>query len=268
MILDFQLDKDTVTISLTHDGGKKPSDVRKLDVHDYDRNIYHQATWLPNSMMPAAVRYADMNAGIFVFERPPAYVPFNFSPAKQHQLNVDGKSRQDIRLPIPWQQYVVRFGRNGLPIKMLVFFSNQPLESLAQPLMRAPIPNLYQDGSVCLPVYNHVDEVSYSLIDAISNAYEIVWRSGFNMDVFQCSYEWWNQARRADHLLCQSGINLTEDMVRWYKNWSFFSVEDVVEKMKWNSMLYESVYSALDRLRNEDVDNHHETVVDLYLASR
>ena len=268
MILQLDVKDNNLTVSLTHEPGKKPSDVRAIKVDDFENKIAHQATWIPNSILPPAVRYADMNKGIFIFERPPTYVSFNFSPFKQQQLAVDGQSKQNIRLPIPWQQYAMRLGRNGMPAALFVFFSNEPLQSLDQTLHRAPIPNLYGDGSVCLPVYSQVDDQQMSIVDAISNAYTTVWQSGFNVDVYQCAYDWAQNARMRKHPLASGGINFNQNMLAWYQRWSTFSLESIVENMSWECPIYNGVHQVIARLNADASDHYHEALVDLYLASR
>ena len=245
--------------------GEQPTQTLNPSTEDYNDKIKNHGTFLINSILPPAIRYVDHAKGIVAFERPPGYVHFNFSPHAQIKLKLDGDSKKVISLPLPWQLYVAKLGRNGLPSLLFVFFSSTQLNSLTTPLNRAPLPNIYGNGTVCLPTYNTQENVQYDLIDAISNIYNIVWNSGFNLDVFQCAMDW---------VQMMSGINplsnkkFQDNQIQWYNHWSSYSLEDIVN-MNWNSQIYSSfghLLTLIDQL--ESTEDYYDSVVDLYLAAK
>ena len=192
MRLVIESDFKNVEVSLYNNStDKKPTDKIKVDVTTYASKLKTLSFGIKNSVLPPAVRYFDHAEGVVLFERPPCYVPFSFSPTNQSVLSSEKSSRLSVQLPIPWQRYVARLGPTGLPHCLYVFFSNHAMESLDEELNCAPIPNLYGNSSVCLPVYDHLNVAdSMDLTDAVYHLYDLVWGSGFNLDVFQVIHTW------------------------------------------------------------------------------
>lgn len=250
------------------DGEKvsKPTDSIQTTASDYNLKLESTSSILSiqNSILPPAVRYIDFSRGIVLFERPPTYATFNYTNLAQQRLGAEKKSQRTLRLPIPWQRYVAYFGSNGVPSKIFIFFANDQIKSLKNdPLSYAPLPNIYGDCSLCLPVYNHIDVVNYNMMDAISNMYNIIWKSGFNADVFQAVSNWMNAVVKKTN--CVSSIELN-DYAIFYNRWATLDLLSIA-KAEWTCPVYDSFYNLIDQTYSPTHDLH-DTVVDLYLAAK
>jgi hypothetical protein len=264
MRLLLKNDEEKLIISL-YQSGKNPTDTLKTTVTEYQKKIESLGTSLQNSLMPPAVRYYDYTKGIVLFERPPCYAQFNFTGQTQNELKAEGKSKTVLTLPIPWQRYVAWLGPTGLPYKIYIFFASHQINSLDNdPMNFAPLPNLYSDCSLCLPVFDHIDIVQYDLMDAISNIYNIVWKSGFNVDVFHASNHWVNHISSDLNPLAKFSF---KNQHLWYSNWSKFSLDQIM-KFSWDLYAYPN-FNTFIQTANETIDvDYFDKVVDLYLAAK
>lgn len=241
-------------------------------VSEYQKKLQTFGTQLENSLLPPAVRYIDHARGIVLFERPPMYVNFNFSSKYQHHLKTDNISHQRLNLPVPWQRYVLFLAPNGRPHKVFIFFANSKITSLDNDFMSyAPLPNIYTDASLCLPVYNHVDAENFNLMDAISNVYDTVWKSGFNSDIFQAATYWISSMKDINrnnmvefNPIANNGFEYQEV---WYSKWASYSLDEIMD-FSWKLRAYDSFNSLVSAKYESFITDPYDNVVNLYLAAK
>jgi len=262
MLLQIIEKTNTISTSLYSKLGTKAQAIIDCDVDTLNARIASFGTYLPNGCLPPSVRYMDLATGIVLFERPPTYINISFTNQYQAKLKAEGRAKRSFRIPIPWQRYVVYLGSNGLPSTLFVFFAGNQIQSLDNdPMSSAPLPNLYTNGTVCLPVYDHRDVVHFDIGDGIYNMYETVWGSGFNLDVVQCLNNWLSN-NAPTHPLTKFPNNI-DNIVSFYNHWSNFNLEQIM-KMNWHTPLYNSFTQLISSI--PPTEQNHDSFVDLYLA--
>lgn len=263
LTLDSKSDDIKVGLYTKPDG--HPTESYTVNAKAYETSISQHSVRLSNSILPAAVRYMDLSRGLVLFERPPCYMPVHFSNIPQGGLMAGDPSAFVFTLPLPWQRYVFFFAPNGLPTKVWLFFAQNQITSLDKdPMSFAPLPNLYEDSSVCLPVFDHVDVEEFDLLSAISNAYNVIWKSGFNMDIIK-GYQHWLAGVSHNHNPIAK-IRVSNGLDQFYRRWATFPLEKVV-KFSWLAPAFDSFETLIGNQPSFSRDVH-ESVVDLFLAAR
>jgi hypothetical protein len=131
--------------------------------------------------LPPAVRWISDNQRIIVFERPPSlqYVELAFDRKDyiNSQTPVHG-----FNLPIPWTLYYVMFDEHYNPVLIRVYCRNEPLYGWRDQVYMLPLLNLYFNSNLCNPVHD-VYEPCENLSEGVQQAYNMVWNSGWNLDL-------------------------------------------------------------------------------------
>lgn len=131
------------------------------------------------SLLPPMVRWVSATGRYLIIERPPALRTVAFCPRVKY--NVTPETTRRYTIPVPWTIYAVGVGPNFTPTSIHVFATRGPLRSLDDPISLLPLPNLSTDGRFCLP---GVDPVRRDLTGTLMAAVEVVWSSGFNLDMW------------------------------------------------------------------------------------
>lgn len=199
--------------------------IADCSVEGFNAEINKKLHYSPSLNLPPAIRYLSPDHTIVLWERPPGYVSFQFSPFMQRDSgDLDAQARYSERIFIPWQRYVLLLSKNNTIVNLFMFFARQELHSLsADPLLIPPILNFYQKGRLCPAVYAKIPEYEHTIRGAIEAAYDSIWNSGFNYDtalaISTLKYTINNPLRR--HVE-------DEDYVKLYKLWANSSEEQIL----------------------------------------
>lgn len=143
-----------------------------------------QALGTPASgILPPGVRWVSASGRQVLFERPPRRVRFEYSPK---QANHAEPKFRDVEIELPWTVYAIVFSSDFQVRSLQVYAANQELRSLDDQLGLMPMANTHADGHFCLPPGQPQAE---TLAEAIQNAYQMMWHSKFNMDVWDLLHQ-------------------------------------------------------------------------------
>jgi len=241
---------------------KSPDDTRRHTKDEMNKRLANVKLALPNSFMPPAIRYISPQRNIVLLERPPTYMPLNFSPKALKHLSLEGHSDTKFNIPIPWQRYVMHLSPTGAVASLGCYFSPHEIKNLnSDPMCLAPLPNFYNTGLMCLPQFNEIDIKSLSLIDAVSEAFSLVWNTGFNIDTVAAALQHTGYCPNPNPL--KGKFN---DWLSFYSKWSSYTLEEV---MTWSwTQVYSSFNESLANSFEADGINLHDFMVDIYMASQ
>ena len=178
--------------------------------------------------LPPAVRWISDNQRIIVFERPPSvqYVELAFA----RKDFIDSRTAvEGFNLPIPWTTYYVMFDEHYNPVLIRVYCRNVPLYGWDDRVFMLPLLNLYFNSNLCNPVHE-IYEPCGSLAEGVQQAYNMVWNSGWNLDLQDTVTHCMQRgipagASKSNH----------PDAVRYYfKEWEKLSLLKILET-KWES---------------------------------
>lgn len=126
------------------------------------------------SALPAGTRFfarKPNGTSYFIIEQPPMVRTVKFSWNK----------RQSYRLAFPFVIFIVQVMHNGNLGTVTVFFRNERLQSLTDTLLKAALPNTYNEEYVCF--YPAQIDGGVEVVGArIERALEDFWSSTFNSD--------------------------------------------------------------------------------------
>ena len=146
-----------------------------------DNLLSEEKTLNDYALYPIAVRHIDA-AGNFYIERPPFKAYASFKPSRASST---GKHRP-IELWIPWTLIVFKPSN---PHNATVYFSHKSLESMDDVYITCPLPNAFQNGSICysnslnqMPIYSTTGSMDFKYIySLIVNEY---FSGGWNLDIY------------------------------------------------------------------------------------
>lgn len=158
----------------------------------------HQVLTKDTGIMPPGLLYLSDN--YIVFERPPAYQNIQVISAFLDEINYRKHNIVTMRLPIPWQVYIVNYVDNGNGdlycgnVKM--YFTNGPIQTLDDPVFLAPLNNFYGSGDLCRPMYDSIDDIERfpkNVAGVMQAAFDWIWNSGTNIDLTIAIVQMFNQ---------------------------------------------------------------------------
>jgi hypothetical protein len=193
-------------------------------------------------ILPPAIRYFSPKGGLIVWERPPEYHTISYTPQKQSRLDSNGQSRYTFRIPTPWQIYVISYNKNYLISNLMMFFASSSLKSLADDLSWNTVNNFYADNRLCQAVYTEIP-IANNLFEMLSNAYDMVWNSGFNDDLAESIRM--AAARKRDNRVLDGYIDTTH---HYYDRWQRLTIDEVVTS-----------HWPLSGQKLSDIIKHHES---------
>lgn len=212
---------------------------------------------LNSGILPPGLRLSI--PGFLVFERPPTrklvdYIDYSLGEMSEGVYNDDTEeydylSQEEINrrsfcydIPIPWQIYMVSYSTNPASMYAVtyvrMFFSNTPLLDPNTRLYMPYINNFFTDGSMCNPMFDDYSEISRypkNLEGVIAAAYDWVWNTGFNRDLYECvdqtiSICYKNNRNSLIRELVDKKSLYSGMAHRFYKLLSNYSIDDVVDK--------------------------------------
>lgn len=173
------------------------------DFHnDLDRNKSE------SGLIPPGLRLSI--PGFVVFERPPTrklvdYIDYSVSEMSEGQYDEDSDETHYLEqhdlddasccydVPVPWQIYMVAYSTNPASMYTVtyvrMYFSNTSLNDPNTVLYMPYVNNFFTDGSMCNPMFEDYGEISRyprSLEGVIASAYDFIWNTGFNRDLYEC----------------------------------------------------------------------------------
>jgi len=137
-----------------------------------------------STLLLPAIRY--VNDVDIVMEKPPSQMTISVTPTIKDRLYE--AEPLFFTLNIPWSVYTIYIDRLSEEIsQMSVFFRSAPLKGMEDVVSPAIIPNLFERGVLCMSddrqKYVPKLDGSMSLATLTQAAYNMVWSSGFNMDL-------------------------------------------------------------------------------------
>lgn len=131
-----------------------------------------------DKVLPPGVRIVDLAANYIVFERPFETVPIRYKHAAKASSREDGV----VKLTLPWQVYILYFSyvnKEYHIADIFYFWRNKPLQSIDSSIYAALVPNIYENGRVCLPNLRPCK----NLAELVDHAVECMWSSQTNLDL-------------------------------------------------------------------------------------
>lgn len=227
---------DRITIDLYGDSKKLKinSDSYKfLDDNTYDI--------IDSSILIPGLRFSS--PGLVVFERPPTkkliqYVDYNLDGLYELEQEDQEPEIHEYYIPVPWQVYIATYSlmpsSKYRVTSIRMYFSNTPLNHKDVTLYMPYIHNFFTNGALCNPRFEYADEIErydQNLQGVISSAYDWIWNTGFNADLYECIAETVSQCYRNNSIVSEyrknstSYSNLTTD---FYSALSNYEPHDVV----------------------------------------
>ncbi len=99
-------------------------------------------------ILPIAVRYADVQNGVYVVERPPFQIPIDYYSSK----DVGAKMPNYLvgrKMWIPWTILVVAKNNDCNDLICRLYFSDKSLSSFEDRVIKPFTPNLFDDSKIC-----------------------------------------------------------------------------------------------------------------------
>ena len=98
---------------------------------------------------------------------------------------VSKASEQEYSIHLPWMMYGIILDTHNWPSQVFLFALRKSIASLNDYIYEIPLPNIYSDDRFCLPDQSSFSDFSnISLAQGINTAYEAVWSSNFNTDLY------------------------------------------------------------------------------------
>lgn len=180
-------------------------------------------------VLPPGVRWVSSSGRQVLFERPPRRARLQYSPKP---ANDNDPKWRDVEIELPWQVYAIVFS-NDFQIRSLTTYAAQhQLTSFDDYLGLMPLPNTHQDGHFCLPASQPSAE---SLAEAIQNAYQMMWHSKFNMDVWDLMHQGLISARPRI-MVAEPTVPTAPKASRLLKRWEELTRDEVLKIVDWPQM--------------------------------
>lgn len=167
--------------------------------------------------LPPAIRWISDNQRIIVFERPPSIQYVELAFAKKDYITSD-TTVKGFNLPIPWTVYYVMFDECYNPVLIRVYCRNEPLYDWSDSVYMIPLLNLYYNSNLCNPVFE-VYEPSENLSTGIQQAYNMVWNSGWNLDLQDA----------VNHCMRRGIPSSSDDVSHYFQEWEKISLVKILQ---------------------------------------
>lgn len=257
-VLNLVLDEeDRITATLRIESGSHVKIADELPSEKltakYQEKLRHEAP----EILPPAVRYISPERNLLIWERPPSYITVNYSPKKQSYLSASGDSAYVYRLPVPWQVYVIGYNSQYVMHTIYMYFRTAPLSNESKDVCLPPLSNFYATGKLCQAVYDDIPDAT-NLFQMLNNAYEMIWNSGFNDDLYDSMNNCIQRAGR-NHPFLMSGA----DIPGTYNRWGKLGLDKIME-LQWN-MYSDNIFNVIQEERRAKTKNIEATqfVMDL-----
>jgi hypothetical protein len=243
---------------------------------------------IESGLLPPGVR--NIFPGVVIFERPPTMKLVQYINNNVNEIASEGEEFYDEEedqytqveispikshyIPIPWQIYIASYstrpGSEYLLTSIRMYFSNSPLNHDSIRLYSPYVPNFFTDGLLCNPMiesYEEIDRYSKNVTGVIESAYDWVWNTGFNADLYECICE--TIIQKPNNLIVE---NFSKSIYHLGKSnivnifYSFIadlSLEEVTQ-MQWANPSY-SQHFQNDKSVSEYFEYYKEHALPLYL---
>jgi hypothetical protein len=222
-----------------------------------------------SGLLPPGLRVSI--PGCVIFERPPSmqlvqYIDASVSEISEYEDNgsyysdddeESGEYREELnsytyRIPVPWQLYIATYSTNPSSMyrvtSIKMYFMNGPLNNPDVQVYAPYVNNFFANASLCTPMFDTIDEIErypQNVAGVIASAYDWVWNTGFNADLYECldlnlsSHVTKNNPLVADFRQKYSNRELGHLSIyaAFYKYLSDFTTTDIIN-LEWSSPSY------------------------------
>lgn len=208
--------------------------VKTVSIRDFKTSLLDRVGFRTQILPPGTVLYAQRDQmSLYVLEQP---------PGKRAIKHREGKKRGDTveyTIPLPWVYFLAVFKTFALD-SVYVFFRPSRLEDLDSDLFFAPLPNMDNNGLVCLGGFRF--SVTSSLPSKVANLTGYYWGSTFNHDLSALYHDKMPREIR----------ELTGEGEEFFAGWQKLP-EDQACKAGWHA--YKSLDEVLSEVLGEEEDD-------------
>ena len=158
-------------------------------LNDYFYNVTNND---PHFLNPG---FISCTKNIVVFETPPSYKLIQYYNYTRENINEENcNDILTVRIPVPWQVYVAIHDGSYKLIDTYMFFARESIlnTDFNQTVYLPYLLNFYTNSQLCRPFYSDYSDVSRyptNINGLMHSAYDSVWNSGWNFDLFDCVAE-------------------------------------------------------------------------------
>lgn len=221
MKFSIEIDTTTVTPAFALDDSSPMLELKPMLIPDFIEKFYETAK-TPIGLLPPAVRWISQDRRVIVFERPPSMYFMEIAQARKEEAVT--ARRQTVEIPVPWTVYVGYYDYEYNPVHIRAYTRPAPLEELSDPLYLLPIPNIYNDSSLCNPVVGVFEEHEASISYGVQEAFNMVWNSGFNYDLLMAA-----NIGRDSGAPCTSIASGRDAFSSYFAAWSKMTIPEVLK---------------------------------------
>lgn len=136
----------------------------------------------------------SLGKNVLIFENPPTNKLISHHSTDRDSIN-DEDEPDSYYLPVPWQTYICVFNDDYVLLDTYMFYSRDAISKIGfdQPVYAPVLPNFFANGQLCRPFYptlNDVDRYSKDISGVIASAYDSIWNSGWNLDLYETLNEY------------------------------------------------------------------------------
>ena len=136
----------------------------------------------------------SLGRNVLIFENPPTNKLISHHPIDRDSIN-DEDEPDSYYLPVPWQTYICIFNDDYVLLDTYMFYSRDAISKIGfdQPVYAPVLPNFFGNGQLCRPFYPTLDDVdrySKDISGVIASAYDSIWNSGWNLDLYETLSEY------------------------------------------------------------------------------
>ena len=136
----------------------------------------------------------SLGKNILIFENPPTNKLLSHHSTERDSIEDDSEP-DTYYLPIPWQIYVCLFNDEYSLLDTYMFYSRDAISKMGfgEPVYAPVLPNFFGNGQLCRPFYPNMDDVdkySKDISGVIASAYDSIWNSGWNLDLYETLNEY------------------------------------------------------------------------------
>ena len=160
-------------------------------------------TYNDSGLIPPGL--VSLGKNILIFENPPTNKLLSHHSTERDSIEDDSEP-DTYYLPIPWQIYVCLFNDEYSLLDTYMFYSRDAISKIGfgEPVYAPVLPNFFGNGQLCRPFYPNMDDVdkySKDISGVIASAYDSIWNSGWNLDLYETLNEYFllfNSSRLID----------------------------------------------------------------------
>lgn len=155
---------------------------------------------IEDAVLPQGTRFFSSNGrySFFVIEQPPQLRTINFtntffmetlgiSEESWIQFKSEHVKTNSIQLSFPFVIFVIVVGE-GNEFLLNVYYRNEPLRSMNDPIFKSNFPNVQKNGSACLN-FSRSNKRSNTMAEKVNDLVAYFWDSWFNRDYLEQNYK-------------------------------------------------------------------------------